>query len=133
MVMEFLNKERLLFIALAFFGAALGVRWIAIMQNYVIANDATLYIKSAKLYSIGFYAEGFNTFPRSTFPLLIALSQKLFGDWVRAGQWVSALLGTLTIIPLYLLARRLFDDKVAFLTAIFYSICPSCRQVGHHG
>ncbi len=121
--MEVLNKERLLFIALAFFGAALGVRWIAIMQNYVIANDATLYIKSAKLYSMGFYAEGFNA--RSTFPLLIALSQKLFGDWVSAGQWVSAFLGALTVVPLYLLARCLFDDKVAFLTAIFYSICPS--------
>jgi len=124
-VMEVLKKERLLFIVLVLLGVALGVRWIAIMQNYVIANDATLYIKSAKLYSMGFYAEGFNTFPRSTFPLLIALSQKLFGDWVRAGQWVSALLGALTVIPLYLLARRLFDDKVAFLTAIFYSICPS--------
>lgn len=123
--MEFLNKERLLFIALAFFAAALGVRWIAIMQNYVVANDATLYIKSAKLYSMGAYAEGFNAFPRSTFPLFIAFVQRFVGNWVMAGQWVSAFFGALAVIPLYFLARRIFSEKIAMVSAIFYIVCPS--------
>lgn len=120
-----MEKKRLLFIILALFGLALGVRWVAIIQNYVIANDATLYIKSAKLYSVGAYTEGFNAFPRSTLPLFIAIAQRLIGDWVRAGQWVSAFWGALAVIPLYLLARRIFDEKIAIVSSIFYMICPS--------
>jgi 4-amino-4-deoxy-L-arabinose transferase-like glycosyltransferase len=119
-----MEKERSLLIIMVLFGGALAVRWIAITQNPVIANDASLYIKSARFYSIGAYLEGFNVFPRSFFPLFIAFSHKIFGDWVLAGQWVCTLFGALTVIPLYLLARQIFDEKVALLAAIFYIICP---------
>jgi hypothetical protein len=107
------------------FGAALGVRWIALIQTQVIANDAIVYIKAAKLYSVGAYLEGFNAFPRSTFPLFIAFAQRLVGDWVRAGQWVSAFFGALAVIPFYFLARRIFSEKIAIVSSIFYIVCPS--------
>ena len=123
-----MEKNRLLFIVLVLFGVALGVRWVAIMQNYVIAMDATLYIKSAKLYSMGAYTEGFNAFPRSTLPLFIAIAQRLIGDWVKAGQWVSAFWGALAVIPLYLLARRIFGEKIAIVSSLFYIVCPSLVQ-----
>lgn len=94
-------------------------------QNEVIARDAVLYIKSAKLYSVGNYVEGFNTFPRSIFPLFIVFAQWIFGDWVRAGQWVSTFFGAVAVIPLYLLARRIFNEKIGITSAIFYIVCPS--------
>lgn len=94
-------------------------------RNEVIARDAILYIKSAKLYSVGNYVEGFNLFPRSIFPLFIVFAQKIFGDWVRAGQWVSTFFGALAVVPLYLLARRIFNEKIALVGAFFYILCPS--------
>ena len=115
------------FIVLVIFLTALGVRFIALKQNYVIAQDGIFYIKMAQLYSGGeFHHEIFRDYPYyAFFPLLIVPFYKLFGDWVLAGQWISVLCGALTVIPLYLLARRLFDEKVALLAAIFYIICPN--------
>lgn len=120
-----MKKERLLITLLILFGAALGVRWIAMGQNQFIARDAILYIKSAKLYATGDYAGGFNAFPRSIFPLFIVFTQRIFGDWVRGGQWVSTFFGALIVIPFYFLARRIFGEKVALISAIFYIVCPS--------
>ncbi|MFX0195648.1 MAG: ArnT family glycosyltransferase [Candidatus Hodarchaeota archaeon] len=119
-----LNKR---VIILIIFLVALGVRLIALKQNYVIAQDGTLYIKMAQLYSAGeYHHEIFREYPYyAVFPLFILASHKLFGDWVLAGQWVSALCGALTVIPLYFLARRIFDEKIALLTATFYIICPN--------
>jgi 4-amino-4-deoxy-L-arabinose transferase-like glycosyltransferase len=123
-----LKQEKILLVVLALLGAALGIRWIAILQNEVIANDAILYIKSAKLYSVGAYEEGFKVFPRSTFPLLIAFAQRFIGDWVSAGQWVSTFFGTLAVVPFYFLAQGMFGGKIAIVSSIFYVICPSLVQ-----
>ena len=109
---------------IVFFLLALLVRWVAIEQTPVVARDGMKYIHVAKFYSIGAYAEGFGAFSRSLYPFLIVPFQKAFGDWVTAGQWVSAFCGALTVIPLYILAKGIFDRRVALWTAIFYSTCP---------
>ena len=98
------------------------------LQNEVIANDAVLYIRSAKLYSVGAYVEAFKLFPRSTFPLFIAFAQRFIGDWVQAGQWVSAFFGALTLVPFYFLALGMFGGKIAIVSSSFYVICPSLVQ-----
>lgn len=49
-----------------------------------------------------------------------AISIKLFGNTPQALRQVSALMGVLTVIGLYLLVRRLFDDwRIAALAAFF--------------
>ena len=78
------KKEWTFLILAALFGAALGVRWIAILQTPVIANDAILYIKSAKLYFSGAYKEGFRVYPYSLLPIFIAFLYRILGDWVLA-------------------------------------------------
>lgn len=109
----------------ALFLGALAVRFLAILQTPVIANDAIGYIKAAKLFFTGAYHDALRHCSFSLFPLLITPFYKIFGDWVVAGQWLSTLCGALTIIPLYLLARRIFNEKIALWGAIFYLICPS--------
>jgi hypothetical protein len=109
----------------ALFLGALVVRSIAILQTPVIAIDAIGYIEAAKLFFTGAYHDALRHCSFSLFPLLIVPFYKIFGDWVIAGQWLTALCGALTIIPLYLLARRIFDEKIALWGAIFYLICPS--------
>jgi 4-amino-4-deoxy-L-arabinose transferase-like glycosyltransferase len=121
---EILFNQKILIISL--FLLALIVRLVALKQNYVIAHDGTLYIKMAKLFAAGQYqheifsARAYYAF----FPLLIFAFYKVLGDWFLAGQLISVCFGSLTIIPLYLLARRLFDEQIALIGAVFYSICP---------
>jgi 4-amino-4-deoxy-L-arabinose transferase-like glycosyltransferase len=122
-----LNTRVVIFILFSF---ALVVRLIALHQNYVIANDGVMYIKMAQLYSAGeYHHELFRSHAYySFFPLLILPCYKVFGDWVLAGQLVSTLCGALTVIPLYLLARRIFDGKIALWGTIFYALCPLLVQ-----
>lgn len=114
-------------IILILFLVALGVRLIALKQNYVVAPDGILYIKMAQLYLTGqYHHEIFGNYPYyAFFPLLILPFYKVVGNWVLAGQWVSVLCGALTVIPLYLLARGIFDEKIALWSAVFYIICPT--------
>ncbi|RLB08968.1 MAG: hypothetical protein DRG39_08160, partial [Deltaproteobacteria bacterium] len=118
------EREKVFLVVGLLFVIALVVRGVAILQTPVIAKDSILYIKSAKLYYSGNYEEAFKVYPYSLLPMLIAPFYKIFNNWVKAGQWLSALCGSLTVIPLYLLAKRLFHQKVAIWTAIFYICCP---------
>lgn len=110
-----------------FFGALI-IRYIAILQTPLIAHDSILYIKAAKLYYIGNYHDAFLLCRFSILPLLLSFFYRIVGDWVMTGQLVSTICGALTVIPLYLLARRLFNERVALFSAIFYVVCPNLVQ-----
>ena len=122
------KKWELPIILIILFLGALVVRCIAILQTPVIANDSVLYIKTAKLYFNGAYRDALMLCPFSIFPLLIAIPYKIVGDWVIAGQLIPTFCGALTVIPLYLLARRIFDGGIALYGAIFYIACPNLVQ-----
>ncbi|MCF6158301.1 MAG: glycosyltransferase family 39 protein [wastewater metagenome] len=51
---------------------------------------------------------------------------KLFHNDTLALIIPSVLFGSLTVFPLYFLARRLFSERIAILTCIFYLINPLC-------
>ncbi|HVO70172.1 MAG TPA: glycosyltransferase family 39 protein, partial [Aggregatilineaceae bacterium] len=53
-----------------------------------------------------------------------AVSIALSGNTLGAVRWPSAILGALTIPAVYLLARRLFDRRVALLAAVFLMLLP---------
>ena len=130
---EILFNQKILIVV--FFLLALIVRLVALKQNYVIAHDGTLYIKMAKLFAAGQYqyeifsAGAYYAF----FPLLIFAFHKVLGDWFLAGQLISLCFGSLTIIPLYLLARRLFDEQIALIGAFLASDVKTkeCNLVGN--
>lgn len=57
-------------------------------------------------------------------------------DWGKInviGRFFSALFSTLTIVPLFFLALKLFNQKVAILSAIFYTFTVSSIQTAHFG
>jgi hypothetical protein len=101
---------------LLFVMAALIPGIIVFLQPQIITIDGTLYIKMAKLFSEGQYRGT----PGSYFSLyrfLIFLVQKLVGDWERSGQLViSIILGSLTVIPVFLLGRSLYNEGIIACT-----------------
>ena len=67
--------------------------------------------------------------------LSLLFSNSLFTtDWAYInliGRYYSALFSTMTLLPLFLLGRKLFNEKVAFLTCIFYVFTVSSIQTAH--
>jgi hypothetical protein len=99
-------------------------RIIVFLQPQIITLDGTLYIKMAKLFSEGEYAGAPGSY-FSLYPFLIFLVQKVIGDWELSGQLISITLGTLTVIPVFLLGRSLYEEKIGWLSAIFYITLPN--------
>jgi hypothetical protein len=103
---------------------ALIPRIIVFFQPQIITNDGMLYIKMARLFSEGQYGGTPGSY-FNLYPFLIFLVQKLVGDWELSGGLISLILGTLTIIPVFLLGRSLYDEKIGWLSALFYIFLPN--------
>ena len=103
---------------------ALIPRIIVFFQPQIITIDGTLYVKMAKLFAQGKYG-GIYGGSFTLYPLMLFLVQKLVGDWELSGQLISITLGTLTVIPVFLLGRRLYDEKLGWLSALFYITLPN--------
>lgn len=62
------------------------------------------------------------------YPYLMAGVFKVFGIYSRTSAWVllilNSLLATLTCIPVYLIARKLFDDNIARWSAYAWGLNP---------
>jgi len=103
---------------------ALIPRIIVFLQPQIITIDGTLYIKMAKLFSEGRYEGTYGSY-FSLYPLLIFLVQRFIGDWELSGRLISITLGTLTVIPVFLLGRSLYDEKIGWFSAVFYITLPN--------
>jgi len=56
-------------------------------------------------------------------------------DWAKVnlvGRYMSAFFSTLTLIPLLLLARKLFDRETAMLAALLFAFCVTSIQIAHY-
>lgn len=75
----------------------------------------TLLSNPSQLFSIGWYG----------LPMLAysfgAVGLKFFGDTIYGLRWANAIMGTLGIVLLYLLTKRLFTRRVATIAAILLS------------
>ena len=62
------------------------------------------------------------------YPYLMAGVFKVFGIYSRASAWVllsvNSLLATLTCIPIFLIARKTFDERIAFWSAVGWGLNP---------
>jgi hypothetical protein len=104
--------------------AALIPRIIVFLQPQIITNDGMLYVKMAKQFLLGTY-EGIPEASFSLYPLMIFLVQKIIEDWELSGQLISMTLGTLTVIPVFLLGRSLYNEKIGWLSGLFYITLPN--------
>jgi 4-amino-4-deoxy-L-arabinose transferase-like glycosyltransferase len=96
-------------------------RVLALFQTQIISTDGVVYVQMAKLFSEGKYAE----LPQfNLYPLILFLVHKIIGDWELSGQLISIALGTLTVVPVFLLGRSLYNEKAGWLSAVFYITLP---------
>jgi hypothetical protein len=106
----------LLLLALAFV-----LRVFLVFFPEVIYNDGTEYVRSAKLILSGNWGE---SRAQPLYPVLIALASFFISNLELAGIWVSVILGTLVILPVFYLGREIFDEKVGILSGLFAVVHP---------
>jgi hypothetical protein len=104
----------------------LGLRiWVA-WQSAIINPDAAIYIHQAQVLSSGNLKDV--TSPTMTYlspyPILLAASFFVAGDWIVAARAVSIFFGTLGLVALYPLARLFFDRGISLLVVLVYATAP---------
>ena len=103
----------------------LVLRLIAWANTSVINPDGALFIHQARALYFGQMDTLFcvqSDLPN--YPIMIAGAYWLFHDWVFSARIVSFVFGFGTLIPLYFLFKRFFDDRVSVLGTLVFAVIP---------
>jgi len=102
------------------------IRVFAWYFTYIINPDGMLYIHQARAFYYGQWdsimACGLKFF--SNYPVLIAGAYTLFHNWITAASLVSLFFSFITLIPLYLLLKIFFSDKIAVPSLLVFALIP---------
>ncbi len=108
----------------------LAIRVYSFSYVPLFNSDGFLYIQQAKALYYGLYDSVTDCVDYlSPYPILVALSYTIFGDWVIGAQIVSLLFGTLTLVPLYWLVRRFHHETTSSLTVLCFALIPTLIMV----
>jgi len=98
-------------------------------RTYVISLDGAFqYIPIAKDFASGLFGKALSHNQQPLYSLIVAFVSRWMSDFEMAGKLVSSFFGILIIFPIYLLGKRIFDQKIAFLSALFLVIHPYIRR-----
>jgi 4-amino-4-deoxy-L-arabinose transferase-like glycosyltransferase len=109
-------KVLLLIMALAF-----GLRIFLVLYPEVIHNDGVEYIRYAKEVLAGNWTGGK---ANPGYPVLIALVYTLIKNYELAGIWVSVIFGVLLVIPVFYLAKEIFNERVGIISGLVAAVHP---------
>jgi len=109
-------KVLLLIMALAF-----GLRIFLVLYPEVIHNDGVEYIRYAKEVLAGNWTGGK---ANPGYPVLIALVYTLIKNYELAGIWISIIFGVLLIIPVFYLAKEIFNKRVGIISGLVVAVHP---------
>jgi hypothetical protein len=110
------------FFSVVLIGTLFIVRWESDL-NF----DGEVFLSAAQKFEQGRFREGLSIYPLPLYPGLIALLYPLISDWVIAGRLICYVFMTLTVVPLYLLTRDIFDPQGAFFACIVFALLPETQ------
>ena len=115
-------------------GLAVFVRiYLLLIRDYVIVNDGLLYVRwIEKIQELGFKGAFTNAYPFNLFPLFAAFLQKVSGGTLSAETSVLILnffFGLLALVPVYLLAKRIFGKLPALVTGFYIAWHPIFTEI----
>jgi 4-amino-4-deoxy-L-arabinose transferase-like glycosyltransferase len=123
--MRLLSKNKELLIL---FLVTLALRAFLVLTARGIASDGCLYGWLAKEITRGNFHEVFSSILPPLFPIFTAGASYIFRDIELSGRMVSCLFGSLTVFPLFLLVKKIFDRKIALITVLFFIVHPYLSQ-----
>jgi dolichyl-phosphate-mannose-protein mannosyltransferase len=94
------------------------------LSGKAINNDGLLYISAAQQFASGNFKEGLALYPMPLYSFLITIIHVIISDWVLAARLISLVSLVLTIIPLYLISKILFNCRIAFWGCLAFALTP---------
>ena len=111
--------------------AALVIRLYAGMTTYVISNDSVQYIEQARNFVEGRFSRidyseilGVESSYHPLYPFLIAVLFKCINNYEISAVAISTIMGASLVAVIYVVGKRIFDSRIAFLCAILLSFHP---------
>ncbi|HBC76533.1 MAG TPA: hypothetical protein DC017_17110 [Candidatus Wallbacteria bacterium] len=105
---------------------AFGIRLYFLQFYEVISADGISYISIAKDFITGRGLAAATHYP-PFYPILLGLASTVYHDFEAAGLAVSVIMGSLLVIPVYLLGLEFFDRRVGFAAAVLAVSWPALR------
>jgi 4-amino-4-deoxy-L-arabinose transferase-like glycosyltransferase len=109
-------------VALAIAVAALALRLAVAESLPLIDADGVVYVMIARQFQES--GSPFHPLFHPLYPICISLVQPLVGDWETAGRLVSAVFGSLVILPAFALARAVVGRQAAILAVTLIAAHP---------
>ena len=104
---------------------ALALRLYAALVPGIIFPDGIMYINTAKMIDAGQWGKLSHWgFFYNIYPFFIAALHKVINDWEFCARILSVFFGSLAIVPLYWIVKRIFDIRLAIMVSIFFIISP---------
>ena len=122
-VSDWTETKRGLYFILGF-SAIIKISALIALSDKAINNDGLLYISAAQQFALGHFKEGLALYPMPLYSFLITIVHFLISDWVLAARFISLIFLILTIIPLYLISKDLFDKRIAFWGCLAFALAP---------
>src|SRR4030067_987359 len=98
-------------------------------RTYVISLDGAFqFIPLAKDFASGLFGKALSHDQQPLYSLLVAFVSQWVSDFEVAGKLVSTLFGILLVFPVYFLGKRIFDEKIAFLSSLLLVVHPYLRR-----
>lgn len=113
-------------VAILIIGLGFVIRLFCFQYTAVINPDGAIYIHQARAIYYGLY-DSLTTcgmYYVSSYPIFIAGAFAVLADWVIAAKSVSLIFGTMTLVPLYFLLKRFFDESIGLLVLLIFALIP---------
>ena len=101
-----------------------GLRLYSVLAARGMAYDSTAYGSVARDFLKGDFVKGLSSPAHPFYPFLIYLISPDSAHVEIVGRVISLFFGTLTIVPLYYLAKEFIGEKRAILSSLFYAFHP---------
>jgi hypothetical protein len=116
-----LNEKQLLLLLI---GMTFGLRLYAVLMAQGIAYDSAGYGFMARDFLKGDFIKGLSYTFHPFYPFLIFLVSPDTTHVEIVGRFISVIFGTLTLIPVFYLAKETLGPKEAIYSGLFYSFHP---------
>jgi 4-amino-4-deoxy-L-arabinose transferase-like glycosyltransferase len=104
--------------------AALALRVVRALLTAVVNTDAAVYLYQAKALYYGMWSavNACSIKYVTVHPIVTAFFYFFTRDWILSMRAVSILFGTLTLIPIYYLARLFFPFRTSCIVTLLYAV-----------
>lgn len=104
-------------------------RALVAMRLVSVCNDGYYYIWAAEMLAGGEYEKPLAYLNVNVYPLILWGLKSAGWDPFEAGQWWGVAVSGLTVIPLFLLLRRLLDTRIAIAGCFLFAIHPELIEI----